>query len=206
MKKKVVLTMLALQLVLIGTVGCSNNDTPTEASVTTEASSDSNAGSEQLQISGFDFDRAISNITIDGENIQLPTTLNELGEEYTLTDMKECEFDYGTTGTYDLMKGDKVVASVTQLKNDKLNIRDTPFIEFCLINEYASIEGIKLGDNIEKVKEIYGEPTKFHMDVRPIIFGDIYSYEKQEGDNIEFATNEKGKIIKIYTSLKSNLY
>lgn len=206
MKKKVVLTMLALQLVLIGTVGCSNNDTPTEASITTEASSDSNAGSEQSQVSGFDFDRAISNITIDGENIYMPTTLNELGEEYTLTDKEEFEHDYGKTEFCVLMKGDKVVASVSQVKNDKLNIRDNPFIEICLENEYSSIEGIKVGDNIEKVKEMYGEPTKFNMDVRPIILGDVYSYEKQEGDNIKFTTNEKGEILRININLKSNLY
>lgn len=49
MKKKAILTILALQLVLTGAVGCGSSNTQTEASTTTEASIDSNTGAEQSQ-------------------------------------------------------------------------------------------------------------------------------------------------------------
>ena len=205
MKKKVVLTMLALQLVLIGTVGCSNNDTPTEASITTEASSDSNAGSEQLQISGFDFDRAISNITIDGKDMHLPTTLNELGDEYTVEDIKDLMGNGTYTGS--LVKKGNEIASVALMYNDKTDVRDAVICELAFVKTgieygYFSIDGVEAGDNITTVKEMYGEPTKFRMDTRPVILGDSYQYVCEEGKGILYSTNEKGEIINIYVSCK----
>lgn len=205
MKKKVVLVMLALQFVLAGTVGCVNNNTQEDVSSTTEVSSDSNANPEQSQVSGFDFDRIVNNIILDGEKIYLPITLNELGDEYAIDDIWDMENGYDTAV---LLKNGKQLALVTQVHDKETDVRDKPFYGISSLksgmgNTFISFDGINEGDNIKKVKELYGEPTEFRMDSRPIVLGDVYEYEYTDSDGVRFNTNEKGEIIYMCVSFKN---
>lgn len=142
MKRKVVLIMLALQLALAGTVGCSNNNTQEDVSLTTEASS------EQSQVSGFDFNRAINNVVIDGEKINLPTTLNELGEEYTVNDVLDMEDGYDTAH---LLKNGEEIAIITQVQDDNLDIRGKKFVDLCLLGKAWNMDLCLLMELVEEI-------------------------------------------------------
>ena len=123
----------------------------------------STAPDETVEYTGFDYDRIVDNIYISGHKINLySTTVADLGEDFSV-DIE--------TDPSEIINGDKKLVDLYYKSEfecyvflilDKNNLKDS-IISGIFCHDYKkesnlSVDGIKLGDEIEKVIKKYGEP------------------------------------------------
>jgi hypothetical protein len=121
----------------------------------------------------FDFDTVASTLMIDGKNVKLPCSLDELGDSFSYNTAENEYYISKKDGwaCYDLLcNGENIGEVIFNCEEDDKNLNDNIIYYISLGNRSAvdpkisktSIEfaGLKLYDSKNKVLEKLGEPTE----------------------------------------------
>ncbi len=163
MKKRKLTCLLLCSLMLLSSLGgCGKDDT---AKTDTQPATSEKA-EEKIEYNGvFNsevFEKICNDINLYGKDISLPCSMEDLGEEfsaeYLLISKKS------SIVTYDLNYKDSLIGFVLFHSNEKLSEQDLKTKDFNTINlemsDEVKIAGLKNGDNVEIIKQLFGEPTK----------------------------------------------
>lgn len=195
MKKRVILGILFVNIMfLFGTVGCGNNNTDNKNDVnkvieeTTVNGTDAFSGEKET--AELDFDKAANNIVFNGKDIKLPTTLNELGGDFTVEYKKITEFDDITLESYDVLVNYEVIGRIVQLYEEEKNYKDRIIVGISASGTDMTIDGVSIGDDVGKMFEKWGEPQ---IVTEMVTIGNTYTY-KNKSDMVYINTTKDGKI------------
>lgn len=176
MMKKAVLGVAAMVFAL-GLTGCAEKEEALQSNaaaeeVGEETSTQENDLGEEAAV-GFDLDRAAKNIVLEGKELSLPTTLDELGGGYTMAKSKEVDTYWGSNNIiWDLYYENKHLGDVWTGEATEMDLKTKKiFVISGEDNIEMSIDGISVGDNYSEVKERWGEPVDVQEDIRCYYYG-----------------------------------
>ena len=140
--------------------GCGKNEKPSDLSESQPASA---ADSDQSLSEGFDWETIRHNITLDGRKIDVPFSVNDLGEGYGISTINDDLFGenscYGTVekpGEYTsesvcmvFFDGIKADSYNNDVKCSRISFADT-----------LTVCGIGAGSSVKDTEELFGSPCK----------------------------------------------
>lgn len=165
-----------LAIMLVGAAAACNNEAVPVGDIITVKDTASDTINDGTVI---DFDKLCSSIKIADKEVKYPFTLNDLSQEYALDESGvQSELTNKDTGEYlavgDIKKGDDVcfdigvtgitVSSASEFDMDHMRNGNICYLHqtVSMVNKtkvFVEINGIKIGDKIDKVIETLGQPS-----------------------------------------------
>ena len=182
MKRFITLSLSAL--IMLAALTACGKESPNESAIEQTVSEDStqtidvtesteelsSSSAEETVISHtqgeFNIDDAVNDIVIDGKRYKVPTTLDELGEDYLCKLERETnptDRNWGNCITSVIYNNElPVLGAYTQKnKSDKVDKKDKVFCVYTLDSvENSTVYGLSVGDKLETMLELWGEPTE----------------------------------------------
>ena len=150
--------------------------------------------SDEYPYGTFDFEEACKYIEINGKKVDFPFTLNDLGDDYEFVDYDE--YVEGIYSGYITYKGEKIFMMSSHETGELTRNSEINGVHINSHNDDTlSICGLRRGTPIEKVIEIFGEPTYAPEDSVSANYG--YSEEKGLISFTSFTEKQKIYIIHI---------
>ena len=155
--------------------------------------------SDEYPYGTFDFEEACKHIEINGKKVDFPFTLNDLGDDYEFVDYDE--YVEGIYSGYIAYKGEKIFTMSCHETGELTRNSEINAVEINSHNDDTlSICGLRRSTPIEKVIEIFGEPTYapedsligyYRYSVKKGLITFSYYTEKKEIDTIKIIANRK---------------
>lgn len=222
MTKKIqyIVTILLLCLFLSACTDSVNDDTSSDDTVvqTGETKQDGTFSTASLtDETGFDIERILSSVVIEGIQVTMPFTLNDLGDDFTFENLR---FEQEEEGRYMLVIGYLLYAGEERYKvgisdgvpidcaENQEKLRDIPIniiMFYSRGNDNISIDGIVKGETHgNEIIDRWGEP--------PHLYDGGFSYHNVDAENratayeIMLNIDRNGILsdISIFASLKHN--
>ena len=194
-------SLIFVIVVMLALTACGKKETR-ETSKTSNLSQKESVTTDPEAQSGFDMENVINNITFNGKKVEFPLSIENLGEEYSLSDNIVAYGNNNECVAEIVYKDFRIASIVTRAESIEEINNSTKFYQINIDYTFdAKIEvcGVSTGDNIEKVIENFGEPTeKYGEDSTDN--HEIYEYARDEDNMVSFSF-ESGKcrsIIIIY--------
>ena len=183
LKKLLVMSMAALSILMVGCqkdVG-SSNTASTSSQVVLE-SMDNNINYETVPVpeGGWTVEELAKTIRINGKPVEIPFTVESLGEDYQLDDNSSSWDENKKTLTSSLLyKGDPfMTVYISNIQSSNLNAAKSLEVvrlgvlnsDNIDLNEITIINGIHIGSTDEYVKAVLGEPSE--VDGNNLIYKD----------------------------------
>lgn len=204
--KKILLTMLLSVLTVTAVTGCGDKTDTSQVESSSEQSTensdisevtDGNSESESAAVTGtFDWDTAMSQTTLEGKEIPMPFSVNDLGETYELRVLVNaffggsgCTADLYNTAYEDSETGEITEKSLGSVSFDYVSAEE--YTDDCKISYFESdelnIQGIQEGVSMELVYDTWGEPHESD-DVA------VYYFNKEQDKMISIYIDDENKI------------
>ena len=172
-RKELMKAGLIVAISILSLVGCSGEEEPKPSETTSvEASTDEQEPQKETQaetqeptdeqitgdvgVGKFDPADVCKNISINGEVVEFPWTLNKLGEEYEFDEVVNDVQDDGMSAAYLMYKGEEMF--IVSIKDEEVD-RDS-LITFIMFDVYDKVTLYDFGTETkeEDVFKIFGEP------------------------------------------------
>ena len=174
-RKELMKAGLIATISLLCLTGCSGQEKPTPnetTSVETETD-EGEAGKESQEtttgeevIGKFDPADVCKNISINGELVEFPWTLNKLGDEYEFDYVTNEQKDDGICGAYLMYKGERLFVVVI---GDEDADRDSPIVYFLFdLNDGVTMYDFGYETIERDIIEKFGTPDKVSEDTLSI--------------------------------------
>ena len=156
----------------------STNETATTKENDTKENTTSDK-SDEYPYGTFDIDEVCKHIEINGKQVDFPFTLNDLGEEY---DFSRCDDGYDSIyAGFISYKGEEILMmsceDENELDRDSLISDISIYCDDVSKKDIINICGIQKGIGMEKVIEVFGQPTK----ISEGSFMEMYIYQTEKG-------------------------